>query len=467
MQSKLVSFINVLRSHEVRISTAETLDAMSVIDLLGYRDRGILRDGLSQALAKTPAEKLTFVRCFDQFFQFDPVAADSVRKPLSRLDEDAESSRGESPETERPSLDLAGEMAVDPSLRSQLDTPLMQMLQADDRNGLALSIARAAGRSGLSEIQMFTQKGRFTRKILDEMGEATIRDAVLDLERRQSLALPELQGYRDRLRELVRDHVEREYLLQAQGRNKRFMDEVLSKAKLNNIEYYYQHKVYELVRKMARKLATRHSRRRRVYRRGQPHMGKTIRRSIGQDGVISKLYWKSVKKDRPQVLAICDVSGSVAAYAKFLLMFLYGVQDVLPRVRSFAFSSHLGEVSGWFDQHPVEKAVELVNFHYGGSTDYGNSLLDFAKLALDDLHSRSTVIMLGDARNNHGDPRLEVMRSIYQRAGKVIWLNPEPRNLWGSGDSEMPRYQRCCHYAAECNSLQQLERVVDQLLRNN
>ena len=220
-------------------------------------------------------------------------------------------------------------MAADPSLRSQLDTPLMQMLQADDRNGLALSIARAAGRSGLSEIQMFTQKGRFTRKILDELGEAMIRDAVLDLERRQSLALPELQGYRDRLRELVRDHVEREYLLQAQGRNKRFMDEVLSKVKLNNIEYYYQRKVYELVRKMARKLATRHSRRRRVYRRGQPHMGKTIRRGIGQDGVISKLYWKSVKKDRPQVLAICDVSGSVAAYAKFLLMFLYGVQDVL------------------------------------------------------------------------------------------------------------------------------------------
>ena len=109
----------------------------------------------------------------------------------------------------------------------------------------------------------------------------------------------------------------------------------------------------------------------------------------------------------------------------------------------------------------------MVNFHYGGSTDYGNSLLDFAKLALDDLHSRSTVIMLGDARNNHGDPRLEVMRSICQRAGKVIWLNPEPRNLWGSGDSEMPRYQRCCHYAAQCNSLQQLERVVDQLLRNN
>jgi uncharacterized protein with von Willebrand factor type A (vWA) domain len=148
------------------------------------------------------------------------------------------------------------------------------------------------------------------------------------------------------------------------------------------------------------------------------------------------------------------------------LMFLYSLNDILPRVRSFAFSSHLGEVTDMFDQYPIEKAIEMVNFKYGGATDYGNSLLDFSSLALDDINSHTTVIILGDARNNNGDPKLEVMQSIYQRAGKVMWLNPESRKLWGSGDSEMNRYLSCCHYAAECNSLQQLERIVDQLLRN-
>ncbi len=125
------------------------------------------------------------------------------------------------------------------------------------------------------------------------------------------------------------------------------------------------------------------------------------------------------------------------------------------------------EVSDCFAQNPVEKAVELVNFQYGGATDYGNSLLDFARLALPDVSSRSTIIVLGDARNNHGDPRLEVMQSLYQRAGKVLWLNPESRRLWGSGDSEMLRYLPCCHYAAECGNLRQLERIVDQLLRHH
>ena len=368
---------------------------------------------------------------------------------------------------QRPSLDLEGELAAHPELQAQLDTPLMEMLRADDRNALALSIARAGERIGLSNIQMFTQKGQFTRKILDELGEAHIRQAVVDLENRGSPALQKLQLYRDRLRELVRDHVEREYLLHAQGRNKQFMDEVLSRARLNNIEHHYLHRVHDLVRKMAKKLAARHSRKRRITKRGQLNMSKTIRRGIANDGVLFDVYWKSVKKDRPQILAVCDVSGSVSAYAKFLLMFLYSLSDVLPRVRSFAFSSHLGEVTELFDQHPLEKAIELVNWKYGGATDYGNSLLDFARLAMDDIDSNTTVIILGDARNNNGDPKLEVMQSIYARAKQVIWLNPESRKLWGSGDSEMQRYRSACHFAAECNNLQQLERIIDQLLRSN
>lgn len=481
MDSKLVGFINVLRSHDVRISTSETLDAMAVIKLLGYSNRNMLRDGLCLSLAKTVEEKATFVRCFDRFFQYElPNAAnESETSPegenpdldpqlLEQADAALEKMAAEGePDEQRASLDLEGEIAADPQLQAMLDTPLMQMLQTDDRNNLALGIAQAGERVGLSQIQMFTQKGQFTRRILDELGEQHIRRAVIDLEQRGSPALQELQSYRDRLRELVRDHVEREYLLHAEGRNQQFMDEVLAKAKLNNIEHHYLHRVHDLVRRMAKKLAARHARKRRVYKRGQLDMAKTLRRGIANDGVMFNVYWKSVKKARPQILAICDVSGSVAAYAKFLLMFLYSLNDVLPRVRSFAFSSHLGEVSDLFDSQPLEKAIELVNWKYGGATDYGSSLLDFAALAMNDIDSNTTIIILGDARNNNGDPRLEVMQSIYQRAGKVIWLNPESRKLWGSGDSEMSRYLSACHFAAECNSLQQLERIVDQLLRSS
>jgi uncharacterized protein with von Willebrand factor type A (vWA) domain len=468
MQSSLVSFIQVLRTHDVRVSPAETLDAMNVATTLGYADRGLLRDGLAMTLAKTPEEEAIFLTCFDRYFRqelADFALEDSADAPPEG--EATESGKGDDGATAAETLSpLAQAASEDPALQAMMASPLMQSLMNNDRNALTMAIGNAAETAGLRQIQMFTQKGQFTRRILDAMGEDQLRGAIIELERMQSPALLELQRYRDVLREQVRDYVEHEYLLHAEGKTRQFMDEVLQKTRLNNIESMYMHKVQELVRKMARRLASRHSRKRRQFKRGQLNMAKTIRKGIANDGVMFETHWRQVRREKPQILAICDVSGSVAAYAKFLLLFLYSLQDVLPRVRSFAFSSHLGEVSSYFDDYPVEKAIELVNWKYGGATDYGSSLKDFAKLALDEINGNTTVIILGDARNNNGDPQLQIMQSIYQRCKQVLWLNPESRKVWGSGDSEMLRYQSACHFTAECNNLKQLERIVDQLLKS-
>jgi len=477
MQSNLVSFIQVLRSHDVRVSPAETLDAMGVVTTLGYANRDVLRDGLAITLAKTQEEEAVFQECFDRFFRRDLAdfaGVDPAVDETGEADEAGEANgdtleptTGEGEEFVDPRLAALQRAAADvPELETLLQAPLMQSLVDNDRNALTLAMSQAGERVNLQQIQMFTQKGQFTRKILDAMGEEQIRDAVIALEQAQSPALSALQHYRDILREQVRDYVEREYLLHAAGRSQQFMDEILSKTRLNNIEHIYLHKVQELIRRMAKKLISRHSRKRRQLKRGQLNMAKTLRKGIPNDGVMFNTYWRQVKKEKPQILAICDVSGSVAAYAKFLLLFLYSLQDVLPKVRSFAFSSHLGEVSSYFDDYPVEKAIELINWRYGGATDYGASLRDFARIAMDDINSNTTVIILGDARNNNGDPQLEILQSIYQRSHQVIWLNPESRRAWGSGDSEMLRYQSACHFCAECNNLKQLERIVDQLLKS-
>ncbi|NQX88591.1 MAG: VWA domain-containing protein [Halioglobus sp.] len=470
MQSNLINFIQVLRTRDVRVSPAETLDAMDVAATLGYADRALLRDGLAITLAKTAQEEVIVLDCFDRFFQ-QSLADFSTRKTADMNEEsqpqesvDASQQYGEDNDAQMAALQHAAESL--PELQSMLASPLMQNLASNDRNALTLAMNQAAEQIDLHQIEMFTQKGQFTRRILDAMGEAQIRDTVIALEQADSPALPVLQRYRDILREQVRDFVEREFLLHAGGKSQKFMEEILSKTRLNNIEHIYLHKVQELIRKMAKKLISRHSRRRRRVKRGQLDMPRTLRKSAASDGVMFSTYWRQVRKEKPQILAVCDVSGSVAAYAKFLLLFLYSLQDVLPRVRSFAFSSHLGEVSAYFDNHPVEKAVELINWHYGGATDYGNSLLDFTELAMDDINSNTTVIILGDARNNHGDPKLEILQRIYQRSRQVIWLNPESRRAWGSGDSEMLRYQSACHFCAECNNLKQLERIVDQLLKS-
>ncbi|MFT7285934.1 MAG: hypothetical protein ACI87W_000037 [Halieaceae bacterium] len=485
MQSTLLRFVNILRGHSLPVSPAETLDAAAAMEAIGYGDRAALRDALAMTLAKSDREQATFFRCFDRFF--DQQAADfhSATGEDEQLGDDAamdaansdsndsdgtsgtpaEAAAGAGPggdDTEA----LASAAEASPALRELLDGQLLPALLANERGSLSTAMRRAGQAAGLNEIRLFTQKGQFTRRILDAMGEAQIRDAVVELERADSAALDTLRRYRDVLREQVRDYVEKQYLLHGEGHTAAFMEELLRTTRLSNIDHRHRDRVRDQVRRMARRLASRHSARRRPVKRGQLHMGRTLRSGMAHDGVLFRTYWRSRKRDKAQLLVVCDVSGSVAAYAGFLLMFLYSLQDVLPRTRSFAFSSHMGEISALFEQEPMERAIELANWRYGGATDYGSSLRDFAKLALDDINRNTSVIILGDARNNRGNPELEIMQSIYQRSKQVIWLNPEARQAWGTGDSEMLRYQSACNFCAPCSNLQQLERVVDQLLKS-
>ncbi len=165
------------------------------------------------------------------------------------------------------------------------------------------------------------------------------------------------------------------------------------------------------------------------------------------------------------MFALCDVSGSVSRVARFLLYLLYGLSDVLPNVRTFAFSNRLGEVSDQFRDKPIEAAIEEALFDWGkGNTDYGRAFLDFRELALNDVDHRSTVIILGDARNNYYEPHVDRLKAISQRAKRVLWLNPEPRENWGEGDSEMPRFAPHCFRVSRCNSLSDLERFAEALV---
>lgn len=475
MQTSLIAFIRILRSHDVRVSPAETLDAVAALQLLGYADRNRLRTGLTASLAKTSREQHIVEACFDRYFaqrdsdfsgredndNADAAAGTASENDLTQIPPEA---TGEASDGERGLLEAAAE--THESVRKLLQSSLMQGLMNNERAQLSAALRRAGSASGVANIEMFTQKGIYVRSILQAMGEEQLRSAVIDLERGEHPALDSVRRYRDILRSQVRDYVERQYLLHAEGRNSQFMDDILSRTRLSHIERHYTQRVQLLVEKMARRLASRHSSRRKPVRRGQLDMRRTLRAGVPTDGIMFRTHWRRRRRDKAQVLALCDVSGSVAAYAKFLLIFLYSLQDILPRMRSFAFSSHLGEISDLFETHPVERAVALANWQYGGATDYGGSLRDFARLALNDVNRQTSVIILGDARNNRGDPQLEIMQSLYQRSKQVIWLNPESRQAWGTGDSEMLRYLSACHFAAECNTLRQLERVIDQLLRS-
>jgi len=494
MDRTLTNFIRSLRNAEVRISTAETLDAFGAVELVGYKDREFLKNSLSLVLPKTEDEKATFENCFDQFFSFDDVSADQSDGLDGSAEGDAEGEEGDGngeggsaggerqpgqtsgkkkSKSKAKSLSLLEEEEEEDLGQGEMTQPssaLGQLLMANSKVDLTMAMAAAGEAVDVREIQIFTQKGLYSRRIMDQMGLTELNYEIGDL--RQANSIParrlgqELRRRRDWLREQTRDYVEKQFILNADVSGKRLREELLRKVKLSNVEHRNFRMIQEIVYKMAKRLATMHSRRKKVYKRGLLNVPRTLRHNMAYDGAIFDLHWKSVKIDRPKVFAICDVSGSVANYARFMLMFLYSLEEVMPKVRSFAFSSDLAEVTELFDRNKIEDAIAKVLRDYGGgSTDYGQAFIDFRKICLDDVDNRTTIIILGDARNNYGEAHTEVLKEMYDRCKRLIWLNPESRLSWSTGDSEMRRYQAYSHQVDESNSLMHLERVVGNLLK--
>lgn len=503
MEQTLARFITALRNAEVRISTAETLDAFEAMDLVGYQDRALMKRSLSLVLPKTADEKAAFDHCFDEFFRFEDLAQTRAGGPEGAGDDsdgepEAQSGDGEGGGGEREQKDgqppasdgrrkkkqkgkqatSPGEDAdgqgdgepLPPGPMNAPESPLGQQLMSGRRIELTMAMAEAGDAVNLQNIQVFTQKGLYTRRIMEQMGLAALDAEIMDNE--AARALPRrrlaqaLSERKDWLREQVRDYVERQFLLHADVSGKRLREELLRKVKLSNVEQRNFRLIQEVVFKMAKRLAALHSRRKKTYKRGQLNLPRTLRRNMSYDGAIFDLHWKSVKVDRPKVYAICDVSGSVANYSRFMLMFLYSLEAVMPKVRSFAFSSDLAEVTSLFEQNPLDDAIaKTLRDYAGGSTDYGQALSDFERLCLDDIDNRTTIIILGDGRNNYGDAKAEILKTLYDRCKRLIWLNPESRHSWYVGDAEMRKYSAYCHQVEECNSLMHLERVVGNLLK--
>ncbi|MCC5857726.1 MAG: VWA domain-containing protein [Ectothiorhodospiraceae bacterium] len=463
MEATLADFIRVLRSAGVRVSVSETIDAYESIRRIGVSHRTLLKNALGATLAKTGDERELFDGCFERFFSHqqlkddadetapDPESTGQTASPPGQGGGGSGGSGGGSPSPDNLS-------------------PLAQQLLEERGAQLQADIAAAGQRVGSQRIVSFVQRGRFTRAIADALG---LRELDADIARLDAgdegdreLAA-RLERRRGAWMERVRDHVERQIALFADPEDRRMMRERLPRLKLSHIDRRHYAEMQELVHRMARRLASLHARKRKAARRGQLDIRRTLRTGLAYDGVPFQPSWRRVKKDKPRIMALCDVSGSVASVSRFLLMFLYSVNDVLPRVRSFAFSDSLGEITELFRELPLDQAVLAAQQRHGDrSSDYGRSLRDFEDLCLGEIDQRTTVIILGDARSNYGDPGIDSLRRVHQRARRVLWLNPEARVQWGYGDSEMPLLATACHQVRVCNTLKHLEQLVQDLMRS-
>lgn len=447
MERVLTDFVRVLRNAGVRVSPAETLDAADALALCGYDDRALLQQALAATLAKTIDDKQSFEECFARFF------AGPDRTSVT---------------TQLAPFDTALAMPVTGSAGAAIAAAG----GAADPVPLQLAIDAAARDAGIAAMSSFTQRGLYVRKTLDALGWQELQQRILALEQMPAgvepgaVAALALKQWSELLRERVREHVERHHLLFAGTQARELRESVLRTARLSQLEERDLVQITRIVRRIARRLAARHAVRRREYRRGQLDVPRTLRGGLAHDGLLFAPRWKSRRRNRPALITLCDVSGSVRAYARFLLLFLYGLGDVLPRVRSFVFSSQLVEVSELFAHNRAEHALAQVQHRYaGGSTDYGTALRGLLDASGRDLDAGATVVILGDARNNRGDPALPALREIGRRARRLIWLTPEPAPLWGTGDSEMLRYRSACSEVRVVQSIRQLERFADDLLR--
>ena len=322
MEKALTDFVKALRNSNVRVSPAETIDAVSVVDAVGYDDKELLKKTLSIVLSKTPDEKEKFNDCFDDFF------SDEIKQQIS-LENDQLS-------------DI-----------KDVDSDLAKKLLEGSQGELMLSISEAAEEAEIREIKYFTQRSVFTRRILEKMGVGKLEDELMQMGSSREDELPsdleqELRNQITNLRERVSDYVQQQFLLHGDVSGEQLREQIFKSMNMAQIDRSYLNEVHSLVRKMAKKLANLHSRRKKNFRKGKLDIRKTIRDNWVNQGILFNLSWAYKKVDRPKIYVICDVSGSVGAYARFMLMFLFSLSEVVSKLRAFVFSSNLGEVTNDF-----------------------------------------------------------------------------------------------------------------------
>ena len=451
MKENLHRFFRAARGAGVRVSPAESIDAMRAVEKVGLSDRAILRDAFLLTLAKSEDEKKALGDCFDLFFARPELA------PLSPANDQTDAAASQ--QEPRPQGSSGG------GLSTENLGALARMLLAQDRAEIAAAVASASSAASLTDIRYFTQRGLFSSRILDAMGIQRLRDDLDDLIATNPALAERLQAATEALRENVREAVSQALLLYGREEAENLRNDILRNAPLSRIEPRQVDQMRALIRQIARRLRERYSKPRKRQRRGHLDVRRTLRRNAAWGGIPFMTAWKRRKRDRPKIVALCDVSGSVARVSDFFLLLIHSLHEVVSDVRSFAFSGHLIEVSDVLESNTPEEAMRQIMSKVGfGSSDYGSSFADFERQWMQCVTPQTTVIVLGDARSNNLDPGADILRRIAERSKRMVWLNPESRMTWGWGDSEMPRYQTFCNAVRQCATAQQLERAVSDIV---
>ena len=456
MESRILQLISALRASGVRVSLAESAEAFSAVDLMGIQDREHFRLSLRSTLIKDVRDLPVFDKLFPLFFgtgtppmmggnPTDDMTPEEAQMLAAALRQFAQSLR------QRMERLMNGE----PLTKSELEE-LGQMVglnQTDDlryQNWMAQRMMRALEypevRVAMRELMEQLEQMGMSKERVDEL-----RDQIQQ----------NLQGMQEQINQFAGQRIAENLSQQppAEGvdnlMNRPF--EALSDSDKKILQ--------REVKRLAAALRTRIALRQKRAKSGQLDPKATIRRNLKYQGVPMEIRYHD-KTRKPKLVVICDISTSMRFCSELMLSFLFALQGQVRKTHAFAFIDHLEYISDDFSGADADQAIASVLWrmpsgHY--NTDLGWSLDNFNKEYLDTLNGQTTLIIVGDGRNNYNDPRLDIFWLMTRRAARTIWLNPEPPIMW-HGDSDMPKYAPLCSNVLKVGNLRELVGAVDSLL---
>jgi uncharacterized protein with von Willebrand factor type A (vWA) domain len=468
VERKIVEFAGLLRQNGIRVSLAESMDGFRALELVGLRRRGEVKDTLRTTLVKRAVDVPAYDALFDLYFS-------GVGEIVKRSEAASIEAMGMSPAEFQALLDelqaLLREQGIELS-------ELARALLEQDAGRLEQLLRDAAARAGVDRIERTFQEGQYAQGMQQALGMGDLARELQGIGAMLSEAgdadprRREMARFVDRrlqeLQEMIRRYVRREL----EQRDVTQRDNLRMQALAEKSFYYLSEeeirRMKEAVTKLAQRLKNVLAVKRRHARRGKFDVKATLRRNLQFGGVPFKVQFDERKRVKPQVVVLCDVSDSVRNVSRFMLQFVYSLQDLYSKVRSFIFVADIGEITKLFEENEIHQAIDqairgnVINVY--AHSDFGRAFRVFHRDHLAAITRHTTVIVLGDARNNYNLPHEWVLREIRQRAKQLIWLNPENRMTWGFGDSEMDRYLPHCDIVEECRNLNQLYKVIDRMV---
>jgi len=471
MQAKVVEFTNLLRKSGVRVSVAEAIDAFMALDELSIGSREVFQDALRTTMVKRSED----IPAFDELFElYWSAFYDSLKESF----EDAAAGAGEG-EIDLDKLMEQIQQGME-GMQGELDlSELAKALLTQDLSKLEQMIRAAAGEAGVGRIENMLQVGFFTRRTMEQLDADGAGDQLRQLAQQlreggmSDAQVDALMGLIERfmeaLRKSVRNFTERELQQRNYDYMEKFRRESLLEKSFYNLTEDEIKRMREVVTRLAQRIKNILSIRKRRLKKGKLDLHTMLRRNMAHGGVPFEVIYKQRKKDRPKLVILCDVSSSVANVSRFMLQFVYQLQECFTKIRAFVFVSELGEVTPIFKDQDVNTAIEqaldggdVINVYT--RSNFGYAFHEFWRNSLAAVDNKTTVLILGDARNNYNDAKAWCLRDIHNKAKNVVWLNPESPSAWGFGDSVMDKYLPYTDIAEECRNLKQLSKIVDRLV---